>query len=111
MLVSHKEIFGPILSVISYTDLEEAISQINNLGYGLQASIFSKDIKVAGEIALKIDVGRVNLNLAPARSPDLLPFPSSRKSGNSEQGIINSLYFFSKFRGIVFKESKEEIKD
>ncbi|AGX88815.1 aldehyde dehydrogenase family protein [Mycoplasma parvum] len=104
MIIAAQEIFGPILAIITYDKLEDAIFQINNLGYGLQASIFSKNIKFAGEIALKIDVGRVNLNLAPARSPDLFPFPASKKSGNSEQGIINSLYFFSKFRGIVFKE-------
>ncbi|AFO51602.1 NADP-dependent glyceraldehyde-3-phosphate dehydrogenase [Candidatus Mycoplasma haematolamae str. Purdue] len=108
MLLAQEEMFGPILGILFYKDLEEVISQINDLGYGLQASLFSKDLKRAGEIALQIDVGRVNVNLAPSRSPDFLPFPSSRKSGNSEQGIVNSLYFFSKFRGVVYKSELVE---
>ncbi|KMZ96231.1 hypothetical protein PVNG_02369 [Plasmodium vivax North Korean] len=102
MKLSQKELFGPILGIIKYEDLEETIERINSLGYGLQSSIFGKDLEKMGQLALKIDVGRINLNMKPSRSPDCLPFSSSRKSGNSEQGIINSLYFFSKYRGVVY---------
>ncbi|CCE66538.1 aldehyde dehydrogenase family protein [Candidatus Mycoplasma haematominutum] len=103
MKLAREELFGPILGIVSYINLEETVEKINEIGFGLQSSVFSENFDKAVEISSKIDVGRININMAPARSPDYLPFPASRKSGNSEQGIVNALYFFSKFRGIVYK--------
>lgn len=106
-LLAKEEAFGPILGIISFEDIEETIQKINDLGYGLQTSIFSENLDKASGLAHQLEVSRIHLNLAPSRSPDVLPFPSSRKSGNSEQGIVNSLYFFSKYRGIVCKKQLE----
>ncbi|AHC39790.1 glyceraldehyde-3-phosphate dehydrogenase [Mycoplasma ovis str. Michigan] len=107
-LLAKEEAFGPILGIISFQDVRAVIEKINDLGYGLQASIFSENLEKASELAHYLEVSRIHLNLAPSRSPDILPFPSSRKSGNSEQGIVNSLYFFSKYKGVLCKKVLEE---
>lgn len=108
MKLFNKELFGPILGLMEFEKLEDAINIINDSDYGLQASIFSENIELSSEIALELDVGRVNINLCPTRSPDILPFSGTKKSGLEVQGIKNSLYFFSKFKGVVLKKNNEQ---
>lgn len=107
-LLAKEEAFGPILGIIVVQDIEGTIQKVNELGYGLQASIFCENIERASGLAHHFDVSRIHLNMAPSRSPDILPFPSARKSGYSEQGLVNSLYFFSRYKGIVCKKQLEK---
>jgi len=62
MTIAQEEIFGPVLSVISYKDEAEAISIANDSDYGLHAYIAAKDIENAKKIAGQLRVGRVAIN-------------------------------------------------
>ena len=59
---AQEEIFGPVVSVIGYRDLDHAVEMANDSVYGLSGWIFGKDTKKAIEVASKIRTGTVNIN-------------------------------------------------
>jgi betaine-aldehyde dehydrogenase len=61
-VIAQEEIFGPVLSVITYGDEEEAIAIANNSPYGLNGSVFSRDVERAEGIARRIKTGTVEIN-------------------------------------------------
>jgi aldehyde dehydrogenase (NAD+) len=79
MTIAREEIFGPVLSIITYRDTEEAIAIANDTNYGLQAYVFSADGQRAREVASRIDAGRVLVNTL-AHEP-AAPFGGFKQSG------------------------------
>lgn len=63
--IAQEEIFGPVLSVISYEDEGEAIAIANNSVYGLSGSVFSKDVAHAVSVANRVKTGVLEVNGAP----------------------------------------------
>ncbi|MGL4950911.1 MAG: aldehyde dehydrogenase family protein [Mycoplasma sp.] len=104
MLIWSEEPFGPILPVITYEKDEEAIELANDSIYGLQASIFTKDIEKAKAMVPKIEAGTVNINKPSSRGPDILPFFGVKDSGFGIQGITDSILSCLKIKGTVIKE-------
>lgn len=108
MKIYEEEVFAPILAISLYEREEEIFSFCNGSKYGLQASIFGKDIESITGFALKLEFGRVNINIAPSRSPDVLPFGGCKDSGFGLQSIGESLKFFTAKRGIVLEKEINE---
>ncbi|MFL9963778.1 aldehyde dehydrogenase family protein [Paraburkholderia sediminicola] len=79
MTIAREEIFGPVLSIITYRDTDDAIAIANDTNYGLQAYVFSADGKRAREIASRIEAGRVLVNTL-AHEP-AAPFGGFKQSG------------------------------
>ena len=79
MTIAREEIFGPVLSIIAYGDVEEAIAIANDTNYGLQAYVFSQDKARAHEVASRIEAGRVLVNTL-AHEP-AAPFGGFKQSG------------------------------
>lgn len=96
------EPFAPVLPIIRFNNIEEAIKIINDSRYGLQASIFTKNIDRAVKIAKQLDVGTVNLNDGSQRGPDSFPFLGVKDSGLGVQGIRETLLAMSRLKGLVF---------
>lgn len=103
MKLFNEEVFAPVLAITPFNEEEEVISFCNDSKFGLQASIFAKNIDKATDIALRLEFGRININSIPARSPDVLPFGGVKASGCGVQSIKDSLIFFTQPRGIVLK--------
>ncbi|URM53235.1 aldehyde dehydrogenase family protein [Mycoplasma sp. SG1] len=95
------EQFGPVLPIIYYDTIDEAIEIANNTLYGLQACVFSSNLKGAINIAQQIDTGRVTINFATERGPDRYPFTGSKSSGIGTQSTYWSLLNCSYPKGIV----------
>lgn len=91
MKVAWEEPFGPILPIIRVTSDKEAIDLANESEYGLQASVFTKDINKAFTIANVIDTGSVQINSRTERGPDHFPFIGIKGSGMGVQGIRKSI--------------------
>ena len=87
MDIARDEIFGPVLSVISYEDEDDAIRIANDSVYGLQAYVFSSEHDRARRVASRLEAGTVLINRI---SPDLLaPFGGFKQSGvGREFGIF-----------------------
>jgi succinate-semialdehyde dehydrogenase/glutarate-semialdehyde dehydrogenase len=62
MLLMTEETFGPIIPVMAYSEIEEAVEWANDSEYGLSAAVFSGDVDQALKIAQKIEAGAVSIN-------------------------------------------------
>ncbi|WP_196139013.1 aldehyde dehydrogenase family protein [Aliikangiella sp. G2MR2-5] len=83
MTIAREEIFGPVLSIISYHSDEEAIAIANDTPYGLAGYIQGSDMARIGSIAAKIRAGNINVN---GQSGDLnTPFGGYKQSGNGRE--------------------------
>jgi aldehyde dehydrogenase (NAD+) len=81
-----EEIFGPVLSVASFTDPEEAIRAANDTSYGLLAALWTRDLATAHGVARRLEAGMVVVNDAPMTFPQA-PFAGVKGSGvGFEQG-------------------------
>ncbi|MCG7344823.1 aldehyde dehydrogenase family protein [Sporosarcina sp. ACRSL] len=76
-----EEIFGPVLSVIRFNDVEEAIELANDTEYGLVAGVWTKDIDRAHYVAARIESGQVFINSYGAAGGVQMPFGGYKKSG------------------------------
>lgn len=87
MRIAQEEIFGPVLSVITYKTEEEAIKIANDTTYGLQAYISSSNEERAHKVASQINAGRVQIN--GIKHDPMAPFGGFKQSGiGREFGII-----------------------
>jgi acyl-CoA reductase-like NAD-dependent aldehyde dehydrogenase len=69
----HTETFGPVSALIEVDDLEEAIRVANDTEYGLSASVFSKDLSKAIQVARRIEAGAVHINGMTVHDENSLP--------------------------------------
>lgn len=79
MRIAQEEIFGPVLSIITYTTEEEAIKIANDTTYGLQAYVSSSNEKRAHNVASQINAGRVQIN--GIKHDPMAPFGGFKQSG------------------------------
>jgi aldehyde dehydrogenase (NAD+) len=87
MAIAREEIFGPVLSMLTYGTEEEAVAMANDTAYGLAGYVHSGDIARARKIAAKIRAGRVYLN--GAAMDQSVPFGGYKQSGNGrEHGVF-----------------------
>jgi len=99
-----EEPFGPVLPVIREDNLANQIKIANDSNFGLQASVFSKNLSLALEIADQLEVGTVNINGKTQRGPDIFPFIGIKDSGFGVQGIDETLNSVSRIKGIVINK-------
>ncbi|MFI5046548.1 MAG: aldehyde dehydrogenase family protein [Acidimicrobiia bacterium] len=86
MKVCAQEVFGPVVAVRRYADVDDAFAQANDTRYGLQAAIFTPDLDVALRAARELDFGGVLINEVPTFRADQMPYGGLRDSGNTREG-------------------------
>lgn len=91
MRLAWEEPFGPILPVIKFKNIDDAIKICNKSSFGLQNSVFTRDINQAFKVASELVCGVVNINGKDARGPDNFPFLGVKKSGLGVVGGIKYL--------------------
>jgi len=84
--VQCEEVFGPVVTITRVTSLDDAIEQANATRFGLQAAIFSRDIRVTLEAARRLEFGGVIVNEAPTFRADQMPYGGVKASGNTREG-------------------------
>ncbi len=85
--VSTLEIFGPVVCVYPYDDMDDALARSNSLPYAFQASIFTRDLDTALRASRRLDAAAVMVNDHPAFRVDWMPFAGLRESGYRVGGI------------------------
>lgn len=85
--VSTQEIFGPVIGVYPYDDLDHAIERSNALPYAFQAAIFTRDLDTAFRGARRLDAATVMVNDHTAFRVDWMPFAGARESGLGTGGV------------------------
>jgi acyl-CoA reductase-like NAD-dependent aldehyde dehydrogenase len=86
MKVSCQEVFGPLCTVSPYDSSEEAFELANATEYGLQAGIFTANLKTALAAAAALEFGGVTVNEAPTFRADQMPYGGVKESGNTKEG-------------------------
>ena len=86
MDVMTREVFGPVLSVVPFSDLGKAIDDINDTPYGLSAGIFTADITRALDAADGLRMGSVHINETSSSRVDLMPYGGVKESGSGVEG-------------------------
>jgi acyl-CoA reductase-like NAD-dependent aldehyde dehydrogenase len=99
--VSCEEVFGPVCTVNSVGSVDEAIELANGTRYGLQAGIFTGDIKTALRAAQELEFGGVTINEAPTFRADQMPYGGVKDSGNTREGPAYAVRALTEERLVV----------
>jgi acyl-CoA reductase-like NAD-dependent aldehyde dehydrogenase len=89
--VSTSEIFGPVVCVYPYDDLDDAIATANSLPVAFQAAVFSRNIDIALRVFRRLDASAVMVNDHTAFRVDGMPFAGLRESGLGVGGIPHTI--------------------
>ncbi|WP_260398070.1 aldehyde dehydrogenase family protein [Peribacillus simplex] len=102
-----EEVFGPVVTIHSVPDLDTAIFQSNNVDFGLQAGIFTRDLDRAFGAIRKLDVGGVMVNDSSDYRIDAMPFGGVKGSGLGREGIKFALQEMTETKVVCFKVSSK----
>lgn len=87
MKVSCQELFGPLLTVTSYTRFDDALAGLNDSEYGLQAGVFTQDVNKIFRAYRELEVGAVLANEIPTFRADHMPYGGVKESGVGREGV------------------------
>jgi acyl-CoA reductase-like NAD-dependent aldehyde dehydrogenase len=103
MRVAQEEIFGPVLSILTFDDPDEAAELANRSQYGLVAGIWTRDINKAMSLASIIKAGQVFINTYGAGGGVELPFGGYKKSGYGREKGLESLASYTQVKNVCVK--------
>ena len=86
MKVGCAEIFGPVVCLVPFDEIDEAIARINATPYGLASGVFTNQLPVAFKMARALEVGGVHINETSSSRVDLMPYGGSKDSGFGREG-------------------------
>ncbi|MAT65245.1 MAG: aldehyde dehydrogenase [Gammaproteobacteria bacterium] len=104
--VSREEIFGPVVCVYPYDDLDAAIDRANALPWAFQAAVFTRDLDLAMHTARRLDASAVMRNEHTAFRVDWMPFAGLRQSGLGVGGIPYTLHDMQVSKLIVLDQAQ-----
>lgn len=91
MKVWCEEIFGPVATLTTYENFDEAIERVNDSKYGLQAGVFTQQLDLIMEAHRSIEAGGVVVNDVPSFRADHMPYGGVKESGTGREGIRYSM--------------------
>ena len=103
MRVAQEEIFGPVLAIIAFDELDEAAAIANDSVYGLVAGVWTRDINKALALAMRIKSGQVYVNTYGAGGGVELPFGGYKKSGYGREKSLESLTSYTQIKNVCIK--------
>lgn len=103
MDVCRSEVFGPVVGIIEYDELDDALRQANDTRYGLQAAIFTAELDAAMRAAHELDFGGVLVNEVPTFRADQMPYGGVRDSGNTKEGPHYAVHEMTRERLVIIQ--------
>ncbi|NBC57781.1 MAG: aldehyde dehydrogenase family protein [Bacteroidetes bacterium] len=112
MRVYEEEQFGPVIPVVSFTDINEPLDDMAESNYGQQVSLFGKNVDVLAPLidTLANLVCRVNLNSSCQRGPDVYPFTGRKDSAKSTLSVHDALRSFSIRTFVASKDNPQNLE-
>ena len=103
MVVFGEETFGPVTSIYTVDDLEQAMQLANDTSYGLSCAIFTSDISSAMKAAAKSDAGMVHINAMSIQDEPHIPFGGNGMSGLGREGTDADLDIMTRWKWITIQ--------
>ncbi|MCM3595988.1 aldehyde dehydrogenase family protein [Metabacillus idriensis] len=104
--LSCQEAFAPIVIINSFKTFDEAIDEVNNSKYGLQAGVFTNKVDLAFQAAKALHVGGVMINDIPTFRVDHMPYGGVKDSGFGREGIKYAIEELTELKLISFNHAK-----
>ncbi len=101
MRVCREELFGPAVSVMSVSSIDEAIRLANDTEFGLSAGLFTKDIDAAMRFAREVDSGNIQINWGPLWRTDAMPYGGMKGSGMGKEGPKYAIEEMTEMKSVV----------
>jgi aldehyde dehydrogenase (NAD+) len=90
MKIAQEEIFGPVISAISFTDMDELVQRANNTTFGLGSGVWTRDVSKAHRLAKSLQAGSVWINCYQAMDP-AVPFGGYKMSGYGRESGVHHI--------------------
>ena len=104
MTIAREEIFGPVLSILTYKDEDDAVRIANDSVYGLAGTIWSKDEERAKRVARRVRAGQIDINGGPFNP--LAPFGGFKQSGRGRESGVYGLEEFLEYKSLQLRPAK-----
>lgn len=98
-----EEIFGPVITLESYRDLDEAFEFLNDSKYGLQAALFTRNLSIIESAFRRCEVGALIINDASTFRADEMPFGGCKGSGIGREGPRWLFYEYTEPRSLIIR--------
>ena len=102
MRVSCQEVFAPLVGLYRYTDIGEAIQGVDASDFGLQAGLFTNDMRVIQEAFENIEVGGLMVNDVSTFRIDHMPYGGVKQSGTGREGLRYAIEEMSEMKLMTF---------
>src|SRR5690606_38825355 len=96
-----QEIFAPVVTLIPYSEWDEAVAIINDSDYGLQAGVFTNDIKRVMDAWERVEVGGLHINSISTFRVDHMPYGGIKSSGFGREGVKYTIEEMTEIRLMV----------
>ena len=104
MKVRCEEIFGPVVTLGTYSRFEEAIDEVNDSRYGLQAGVFTSDVQLLFRAHRDLEVGGVIANDVSSFRADQMPYGGTKDSGSGREGLRWAMNEMTETRILVLSD-------
>lgn len=101
LTICREEIFGPVLSVITFDDVDEAVRIANDSQYGLGAAVWTQDVSTAHKVARQLRAGTVWVNCYEEGGDMNLPFGGYKQSGNGRDKSLHALEKYTELKSTL----------
>ena len=99
-----KEVFGPVACIQKFNDFKEAIDIVNDSPFGLQAGIFTNDLRKSFFAFENLEVGGVVINDVPSARVDVQPYGGVKDSGCGREGVKYAMEDLTELRTMILKD-------
>ena len=99
--VFREETFGPVVPIVAFDSIEEAVAFANDSRYGLQAAVFTRDLSTAVSVAYALQAGGVIVNRSSAVRTENLPFGGLKLSGHGRESVHDTMLAMTEQKAIL----------
>jgi acyl-CoA reductase-like NAD-dependent aldehyde dehydrogenase len=103
--VFREETFGPVVPLVGFSTIDEAVAAANDSPFGLQAAVFTRDISTALSVSHRLEAGGVMVNWGSALRAETLPFGGVKLSGMGREAVHDTLLEMTEQKAILFHDA------